>query len=296
MDARVFPRRTSYTPIDDYVFIGEPGLFRPPDHRTRILVSVCFTWDIEIGERIARSWRRYYDNVQIGGPAFGNPGGEFTPGLFVKQGITITSRGCPRSCPWCYVPEREGRIRELDIKPGWIIQDDNFLATSEHHQDRVFEMLKSQTERIRYSGGLDPRLFRDRHRRFVEDLRLDELWFACDTDSVLPALEKAAALVENVNRKRRRCYVMVGYDRESVDAAERRIRRVYDFGLDPFAQFYRGKGEQEKTDEWKSFLDIWSRPGNYHSVIRDERKNELQKSNMIGKGNGKIGKGNPFRK
>ena len=55
MIARVFPRKTTATPIDEYAFIGEPGLFIPDDI-TEVHVSVTFTWDIPLAERLARIW------------------------------------------------------------------------------------------------------------------------------------------------------------------------------------------------------------------------------------------------
>ena len=80
MIARVFPRKTTATPIDDYAFVGEPGLFIPDDI-TEIHVSVTFTWDIPIAERLAQIWERYAP-VKIGGPAYGDQGGEFVPGMY----------------------------------------------------------------------------------------------------------------------------------------------------------------------------------------------------------------------
>ena len=41
---RVFIRKTSYTPIDDYVRIGSPDLFIPKDIQ-QIHISTLFTWD-----------------------------------------------------------------------------------------------------------------------------------------------------------------------------------------------------------------------------------------------------------
>lgn len=61
---RVFPMRTAWTPTDDLAFIGDPGLFRPPEMPVKI--SVTFTWDIPEAERLLRSWSVYYSDVQKG--------------------------------------------------------------------------------------------------------------------------------------------------------------------------------------------------------------------------------------
>ena len=87
---RVFPRKTKWTPNDDLSFIGDPPLFRPKEQPVKI--SVTFTWDIPEAKRLYEGWKEYYKDVQIGGPALGDPGSEFVPGLFVKKGAIITSQ------------------------------------------------------------------------------------------------------------------------------------------------------------------------------------------------------------
>ena len=49
---RVFPKRTSYTPADDYVFIGMPPM-KPfiPEH-DEVHISCTFTWDKEYCEEL----------------------------------------------------------------------------------------------------------------------------------------------------------------------------------------------------------------------------------------------------
>ena len=74
--ARVFPRRTSATPIDDHAFIGYPPLecFIPEDI-TEVHVSVAFTWDLLVSERLVAAWNKIAP-AAIGGPAFCKPGGD----------------------------------------------------------------------------------------------------------------------------------------------------------------------------------------------------------------------------
>mgnify|MGYP003623254035 FL=1 len=139
---RVFPKRTSYTPDDDgLVFIGLPQMFLPPHDEVHI--SCTFTWDKEYCEFLKYQWEAKTDKpVKLGGVAYGSPNKDFMPGMYIKHGITFTSRGCNNSCPWCMVPMREGKLSYLPITPGHIIQDNNFLQCNRVHQNRVFEMLK----------------------------------------------------------------------------------------------------------------------------------------------------------
>lgn len=48
---RVFPHRTSYTPDDDYVFIGMPP-FLLPEH-DEVHISCTFTWDRDYCKELA---------------------------------------------------------------------------------------------------------------------------------------------------------------------------------------------------------------------------------------------------
>jgi len=270
---RVFPRRTKWTPDDELAFVGEPPLstFRPADRKTPVYVSCTFSWDIAEAMRLQTSWCRFYDDVQLGGPAFNDPGGEFVPGRFVKSGVTITSRGCPRNCPWCFVPSREGQIRELAIRPGWIVQDNNLLACSRRHIAAVFEMLAQQPHGIVFSGGLDARLLSGWHAHLLEQIKVSELWFACDTASAgsMAGLHRVSALCEGFSIEKRRCYVMIGYGGETLRDAEARLEEVYGLGFLPFAQLYRGESPLapivEEYAKWKALARKWSRPAAYRS-------------------------------
>lgn len=261
---RVFPRRTAWTPTDDLAFVGDPPLFRPPEQPVR--VSVTFTWDIPEGKRLYRAWSQYYSDVQIGGPAFADPGGNFTPGQFVKTGVTITSRGCIRYCPWCVVPDREGcNIREYPIMDGWIVQDNNLLACSRPHILAVFDMLRRQKRGAIFSGGLDARLLQPWHLDALGKIRINELWFACDTPAGLGPLENIAERLKGIPLRKKRCYVMIGYGNESLYYAERRLQRVFELGFLPFSQLYRDRYEPPKKypEAWEKLNRKWSRPAIY---------------------------------
>ncbi|MBR3622025.1 MAG: hypothetical protein IKN43_01580 [Selenomonadaceae bacterium] len=49
---RVFPRKTSFSPTDEYAFFGEPPfeIFIPAHDEVHIVV--IFTWDIERGRQL----------------------------------------------------------------------------------------------------------------------------------------------------------------------------------------------------------------------------------------------------
>ena len=271
---RVFPERNQWTPTDSLVFTGPPPLpqFRPTDKNTPVFVSVTFTWHRAYAEQLAQMWRAHYGNVRIGGPAYDDPGGEFTPGRFLKIGCTITSRGCPKKCGWCKVPFSEGNLRELRaIQPGWIVQDNNLLACSRPHLERVFSMLRQQGKRIFFNGGLDKHFLQSWHRELFDSISIGELWFACDIGGTdLGHLERAAKILDGIPKSKWRCYTMVGYDGETIEQAEARIRSVYQLGFLPFSQLYQPPTADRPTKlyplEWKHMNRKWSRPAIYKST------------------------------
>jgi hypothetical protein len=85
--ARVFPSRTSFTPTDKDAYYGTPELFMP--EYDEIHISCTFTWDLPYAEQLSVAWLDY-GKVIKGGCAYGDPGSEFVPGMYVKHGVTIT--------------------------------------------------------------------------------------------------------------------------------------------------------------------------------------------------------------
>ena len=256
---RVFPRRTKWTPIDELAFVGDPPLFRPPEQP--VMVSCAFTWDLPEARRLQRAWATYYSNVQIGGPAFGDPGGEFIPGRFLHPHVTLTSRGCVRHCQFCVVPKREGAMRELEIRPGRNIQDNNLLACSRQHVEAVFEMLRVQNRAVTFGGGLDIRLFQRWHVDLLKGIKVSEMFFACDSDRQLKRLEKVADMIDDFSQNQKRCYALVGYGPETISQAEKRLGAIYDLGFLPFAMIHADISENPfPRPDWKRAMRKWQRP------------------------------------
>lgn len=258
MIIRVFPRRTALTPDDPMAFVGDPPLWRPA--ADEVNVSVTFTWDKAEGERLAEAWGLYYPIVKLGGPAMGSRANGFTPGLYLKAGVTFTTRGCNNNCPWCLVPCREGKLVEIDnFAPGWIIQDNNLLQASHKHIGRVFAMLKAQRRAAVFSGGLQASLVDDWLADELRGLRIDQIFLAADTDGALKPLGEALNRLSFLNRRQLRVYVMIG--RESIEQATARLEVVWELGGLPFAQLYQPEDRYiDYAPEWRALAREWSRP------------------------------------
>lgn len=260
--ARVFPTKTSMTPIDSDAYFCSPDLFTP--FYDEIHISVTFTWDIERGNYLYKQWRNHGKIIKIGGCAFDDPGEDFISGMYLKKGITITSRGCPYSCFFCFVPKREGKIKELNIKPGNIIQDNNFLACSKKHRQKVYSMLKRQ-KAIEFKGGLHSRLLTDWDIEQIRGLRIKELWFACDFPDQLISLGRLYNKLKIFPSYKKRCYVIIGFNKAE---EELRLKQIYKYGFYPFAQLYKDGTDKKYSKDWKQFARTWSRPAAYKSLMK----------------------------
>jgi len=259
--ARVFPTKTSMSPTDKNAYFGPPDLFTSDYDEAH--VSVTFSWDLERAYWLERQWESVCP-VKMGGLAIDQKEGNgFIPGEYLKKGIVITSRGCPFKCSWCLV---DHPLREINIEEGNIIQDNNILACSKSHLDKVFQMLSHQ-KRIEFSGGLDSRLLTDEIVERLRGLKIYQLWLSYDHPDRREILIKATQkLKKYFTRNQIRCYVLVGFNNDSLEKAEERLREAWLIGTLPFAMRYRTPMKNWKDSflyyqrEWNLFARKWTRP------------------------------------
>jgi len=257
--ARVFPRKTNASPDDELAFFDEPELLMPPIDEVHI--SVTFTYDIPRAEKLARAWESVAP-VKIGGPALGDPSGDFIPGRYLKKGYVITSRGCPNKCWFCDVPKREGRkIRELPLTEGFNLLDSNILACSDDHIKKVFKMLGDSGKRIQLTGGLEAARLKPWHVALLWEARPDRLYFAYDEPEDLEPLIEAGKMLNyaDFTRHHLRCYVLIGIPGDTFEAAEKRILEAWSAGFLPMAMLWKNKAG-DSTEAWREFQGLWAQP------------------------------------
>ena len=264
--ARVFPRKTSASPDDPLAFFGDPP--KIPPLIDEVHVSVAFTYDLPRARELKRSWS-HVAPVRIGGPAIGDIGGFFVPGMYLKKGYTITSRGCPNQCWFCDVWKREGPTRELPIIDGWNLLDSNILACSDQHIKNVFAMLNNQRERIHITGGLEAARLLPWHVDLLWEIRPKQMFFAYDEPCDLEPLVEAGRLLRlaDFTRSHLRCYVLIGHPKDRIPEAEKRLVEAWKAGFMPFAMLWKNK-KGETSKDWRKFQRLWSRPALTKKIIR----------------------------
>lgn len=194
--ARVFPRKTNMSPTDDLAFFGLPTVETMAMDIDEVHISVTFSWDLEKAEELYEAWQMLGVPVSVGGPAFDDRMGDFTPGMYVKQGAVFTSRGCSKDCWFCSVPRcSHGVIRELPIYDGYNICDDNILGTSEAHFRAVIEMLRRQKERAVFSGGLEPAFMQPWQAELLRSINPKTMYTAYDTKDDYDSIRQMADIM-----------------------------------------------------------------------------------------------------
>jgi len=267
---RVFPRKTKASPDDDLAYFGEPPLWHAGSDDVH--VSCTFTYDKPRAEYLADQWDKQGYNVKVGGAAYGDAGGDFVSGRYLKPGYVITSRGCNNKCWFCYVWKREGGIRELPIVDGWNVLDSNLLQCSEGHIHKVFAMLKRQKEKAVFTGGLEAKVLQDWHIDLLADLKPAQVYFAYDTPDDYDPLVRASNMVKPAVFSRNShmvcCYVLIGHPKDTFDKAEKRLKEVVELGMMPMAMLYRDdKGDTKQ--EWRKFQRLWARPSIIFSRLKE---------------------------
>jgi hypothetical protein len=268
---RVFPRRTNATPDDELVHIGGPDLLSQLIEPDRVHVSVAFSWDLPAAEKMAKDWA-FIAPTEIGGPATGQRGEDFIPGMYLKQGYVITSRGCPNRCWFCTVWQREGEtLRELPVTEGWNVLDDNLLACSDEHIKAVFTMLARQGRRPYFTGGLEAARLKPWHIEELVKIKPVEIFFAYDTPNDREPLYEAGEMLKAAGFNSchpLRAYVLIGYPGDTFEKAESRLFDCLNAGFTPMAMLYRDKiGKRDPA--WIKFAWPWARPASIYAKRKE---------------------------
>lgn len=219
-----------------------------------LCVSIPFTWRLShVLQNIRQAdMFRTFDKVLVGGPAVAlMPDyfcgeeivtvGNSMPGVLqrVNPLATKTTTGCTNKCSFCAVPKTEGEFRELDSWPVLpILCDNNLLAASEKHFDRVMNGMEALGA-VDFNQGLDARLLTDYHAERIGRIKKAHARLALDYDGMrddwTEALDKL--IRHGTPKSRISSYVIVGHMTDPEECWNR-CQFVYDHGVTPNPQWY----------------------------------------------------------
>lgn len=214
-------------------------------------LSVVFSWRLHDAYQRAVWLRQEGYHVRAGGPAVllqprALAGVAECNGFGIaalprhNPNATFTSRGCIRKCAFCAVPRIEGELVEL---PTWerkpIVCDNNLLACSRTHFDKVIDSLKG-VGGVDFNQGLDARLLTPHHAERLAELDLACVRLAWDHTSEEPSFRAAFDLLRaaRIPASMIRVYVLIGWHDTPADALYR-LRAVRDCGALPNPMRYQ---------------------------------------------------------
>lgn len=175
--------------------------------------------------------------------------------------IGFLTRGCIRSCPWCVVPRKEGKIHGVaeweeikrpDSKKICFL-DNNVLASE--HGIRQIEDMGGRDIKIDFNQGLDARLIDKGIAKLLAACKwIRFIRMSCDTPGMIPIVEKAVKDLGEAGVKPYRVFVYTLV--QDVEEAHERIIAMRNIGVEVFAQPYRDFDGGEPTLEQRR-IAIW---------------------------------------
>jgi hypothetical protein len=243
-------------------------------------ISAVFSWNAQKAYMRCVYLREMGYKVRAGGQSvYMNPAmfsefdtsGSVNALLHHNPDAVFTSRGCIRNCSFCLVPKLEGCLKELDnwdAKP--IICDNNLLATSQEHFDKVIDqLLERHLAGIDFNQGLDARILTDHHAERFAELPKDTIirlaWDNIETEtlyiSAFNRLKQAGIKPQQI-----RTYVLIGY-KDTPEDSLHRLETVRALGALPNPMRYQPLdalrrnsfvGEHWSNDLLTRYMRYWS--------------------------------------
>jgi len=166
-----------------------------------------------------------------------------------------TSRGCPRKCPFCFVPEKEGMIRTAKHPSEFhdsrfdtcMIMDNNLFATPASWQWEVFKWFHNNKIKMLSPQGWDIRLLNEERAGFLKMVKhAGIIHFAWDNVKDEPAVLKGINLLKDTGfdlKRKVSFYVLCGFN-TTFEEDLYRCETLKNLGVQAFVMPYHKKDKQ----------------------------------------------------
>ncbi len=104
------------------------------------------------------------------------------------------------------------------------------------------------------------------------------MYFAYDTaDDREPFIEAMKKLDKHgVSKSSRYCYCLIGYNGDTFEKAEMRLREIWKYGAFPYAMLFRDE-KGETSHDWRTFQRLFTRPAISRSILTGKSEINLNK-------------------
>ncbi len=195
-------------------------------------------------------------------------------GRYTSDSIGFTTRGCFRACPFCV--NRTSRKSELwspieefldESRPFISLLDDNVFACKDWR--RVFDRLRDVGKMFSFRQGLDLRLMNEDKARALESARYwNAVFFAFDNIQDADEIRTALATYRRFCNKETRCYLLVGYYEQGVEAVESFLDRLdilTKYDVLPYVMRYASVYHGELSSVWAGIAAWCNMPAAFRS-------------------------------
>jgi len=123
-------------------------------------------------------------------------------------------------------------------------------------------MLKNQRN-VQFTGGLEAARLKDWHVDLLVSIKPKQIFFAYDTPQDFEPLVEAGKKLLNAGFTKQshclRCYVLIGYPKDTFALAHSRLTQARYVGFTPMAMLWRDVDGQY-NHKWKELQRQWARP------------------------------------
>jgi len=121
-------------------------------------------------------------------------------------------------------------------------------------------MLERQPHKAEFAGGIEASMLKPWHVELFAKLRPSQLFCAYDTpDDLEPLIAAGKMFVEAGLKRALRAFVLIGWPKDTFEAAENRLRECWNAHFLPFAMLWKNDaGDEDK--QWRRFQRLWARP------------------------------------
>lgn len=194
--------------------------------------------------------------------------------VIVDAGIGFTARGCRRSCGFCVVPEKEGRLLQvaqigdlLNPRSNVLILLDNNLTSDPYVIEKLHE-IRDRKLIVDISQGIDVRVLTPEIVEALGEVRhLRLLHYAWDLMShERQVLEGIRLLKQRFTGRNQMCFMLVGYN-TTFEEDFYRFEKLRGEGVNPYVHVFNHAGTSQlrhfarwvngriyKCAEWHEYL------------------------------------------
>ncbi|GHT05041.1 hypothetical protein AGMMS49525_11970 [Bacteroidia bacterium] len=238
------------------------------EHYDKVYMSKVFTFSPDVltciqSDEIIKGGTGYSATIKLPSLSYEKIQPDYSLYPNFKYALGFLTRGCIRNCPWCIVPQKEGKIRPDNYieeitgfhpKRPIILLDNNVLA-SDFGLNEIEKIIKLGC-RVDFNQGLDARLVTDEIAKLLSKVKwIRYIRFAYDTKQQFRPLFHAIGLLNKYGIKNENIFVYCLLN--ELEDSYNRINEVKRAGMNPYAQPYRDFTRNQIIPQWQIDMRDW---------------------------------------